>query len=52
MKKGHSTLTELQKQRSGALEISGMLEISVFYDVAGASAGWTGAHGVGCGVVS
>lgn len=39
MKKGRSTWIELQKQRSGALEISGVLEISVSYDVAGASAG-------------
>lgn len=49
MKKGHSTLIELQKQRSGALEISHVLEISVSYDVAGASARWTEGLGGGGG---
>ena len=50
MKKGHSTWIQLQKQKSGALEISGVLEISVSYDVAGASARWTEGLGVGWAV--
>lgn len=39
MRKGHSLLIDQHNQRSGALEMSGVLEISISYGTAGVSAG-------------